>query len=350
MYNRLDDKVPDFLLSSAYRLCRHLILQGFVFLISLNIFWDAENEMIIGRVGVWFVYFLLLDAIVYFNSYVLFPRLLLKDKILRYTLSVAALILISVFGIGLLQSVALPAGEDSGETGVSEMLMGITSSALTLGFFIAGISTLLFFKHRMEQRRRIEELKSATLQSELKYLKSQINPHFLFNMLNSANIMLHEDAGVASHILMKLNDLLRYQINDSVKDKVRLDEDVAFLNDFLELEKTRRDRFDYTLTKTGDVASVHVPPLLFIPFVENAVKHSLDSENGSFVHIQFEVQDNQLLFACQNSKPVNPVKKSEGGLGLSNIKRRLDLLFGDGHSLELQDEETCYTVNLQIKI
>jgi signal transduction histidine kinase len=350
MYNKLDDKVPDFLLSPGYRLCRHLILQGFVFLISLNIFWDAENEMIIGRVGVWFVYFLLLDAIVYFNSYVLFPRLLLKDKILRYTLSVAALILVSVFGIGLLQSVALPAGEDSGETGVSEMLMGITSSALTLGFFIAGISTLLFFKRRMEQSRRIEELKSATLQSELKYLKSQINPHFLFNMLNSANIMLHEDTGVASHILMKLNDLLRYQINDSVKDRVRLGEDVAFLNDFLELEKTRRDRFDYTLTETVAAASVQIPPLLFIPFVENAVKHSLDSENSSYVHIKFEIQGNQLLFACQNSKPANPVKKSEGGLGLSNIKRRLDLLFGDGHSLELQDEETCYTVNLQIKI
>jgi LytS/YehU family sensor histidine kinase len=325
-------------------------LQGFVFLISLNIFWDAEDEMVSGRMGVWCAYFLLLDAIVYFNSYVLFPRLLLKDRILLYALSVATLILFSVFGIGLLQSVVLPAGEDSGETDVSEILMGITSSSLTLGFFIAGISTLLFFKRRMEQSRRIEELKSATLQSELKYLKNQINPHFLFNMLNSANIMVHEDAGIASRILMKLNDLLRYQINGSAGDRVRLDEDVAFLNDFLELEKTRSDRFDYTLTKTGDVASVHVPPLLFIPFVENAVKHSSDSEDSSYVHIKFEVQDNQLLFTCQNSKPSNPVKKSERGLGLSNIKRRLDLLFGEDHSLELQDEKTCYTVNLQIKI
>jgi hypothetical protein len=325
-------------------------LQGFVFLISLNIFWDAEDEMIGGRMGVWCAYFLLLDAIVYFNSYVLFSRLLLKDRILLYALSVATLILFSVFGIGLLQSIALPAGEDSGETDVSEILMGITSSSLTLGFFIAGISTLLFFKHRMEQSRRIEELKSATLQSELKYLKSQINPHFLFNMLNSANIMVHEDAGIASHILIKLNDLLRYQINGSVGDRVRLNEDIAFLNDFLELEKTRRDRFDYTLTKTGDVASVHVPPLLFIPFVENAVKHSSDSENSSFVHIEFRVCAGQLSFVCKNSKPANPVKKHEGGLGLNNIKRRLDLLFGDDHSLELQDEETCYTVNLQIKI
>jgi hypothetical protein len=350
MYNRLDDKVPDFLLNPDYRLYRHLILQGFVFLISLNVFWDAEDEMIGGRIGVWCAYFLMLDAIVYFNIYGLFPRLLLRGKILLYTISVPALILVAVLCVGLLQSVALPAGEDSDEMNVPEMLMGITSSALTLGLFIAGISALLFFKYRMEQSQRIEELKSATLQSELKYLKSQINPHFLFNMLNSANIMVHEDTAVASHILIKLNDLLRYQLNRSAGDRVRLDEDIAFLNDFLELEKTRRDRFDYILTETGDIASVHVPPLLFIPFVENAVKHSSDTENRSYVHIQFEIQGNQLLFACKNSKPANPLKKNEGGLGLNNIKRRLDLLFGDDHSLELQEEKTCYAVNLQIKI
>jgi hypothetical protein len=230
-------------------------------------------------------YFLLLDAIVCLNNYVLFPRLLLKNKILLYILSVAVLIPVAVLCIGLLQGISSPAGEDSD---MPEMLMRIISSILTLGLFIAGVSTLLFFRHRMEQSRRIEELKSASLQSELKYLKSQINPHFLFNMLNSANIMVHEDAGVASHILIKLNDLLRYQINGSAGDEVRLDEDIAFLNDFLELEKTRRDRFDCILTATGDTASVHIPPLLFIPFVENAVKHSSDSENGSYVHIELK--------------------------------------------------------------
>lgn len=235
MHNRLDDKVPDFLLNPGYRLYRHLILQAFVFLISLNVFWDAEEKMIGERVGVWCAYFLLLDAIVYLNNYVLFPRLLLRNKILFYTLSVAVLIPVAVFCIGLLQGISSPVGEDSN---VPEMLMGIISSVLTLGLFIAGVSTLLFFKYRIKQSLRIDELKSATMQSELKYLKSQINPHFLFNMLNNANIMVHEDAVIASHILAKLNDLLRYQINDSAGDSVRLDADISFLNDFLELEKS----------------------------------------------------------------------------------------------------------------
>jgi hypothetical protein len=202
MHNRLDDRVPDFLLNPAYRLYRHLILQAFILLISLNVFWDAEEEMIGERLGVWCAYFLLLDAIVYLNNYVLFPRLLLKNKMLLYTLSVAVLIPIAVFCIGLLQGISSPAGEDSEDVNISEMLMGITASVLTLVFFVAGISALLFFRYRMEQSRRIEELKSASLQSELKYLKSQINPYFLFNMLNSAHIMVHEDAGIASHILI----------------------------------------------------------------------------------------------------------------------------------------------------
>jgi hypothetical protein len=186
-------------------------------MISLNVFWDAEEEMIGERLGVWCAYFLLLDAIVYLNHYVLFPRLLLRNKMLLYILSVAVLIPVAIFCIGLLQGISAPAGEVSGGVNISEILMGITASVLTLGLFIAGISTLLFFRYRMEQSRRIEELKSASLQSELKYLKSQINPHFLFNMLNSANIMVHENA-VASHILIKLNDLLRYQINGSAGD------------------------------------------------------------------------------------------------------------------------------------
>jgi LytS/YehU family sensor histidine kinase len=228
--------------------------------------------------------------------------------------------------------------------------MGITSSALTLGFFIAGISALLFFKYRIEQSRHIDDLKLATMQSELKYLKSQINPHFLFNMLNNASIMVHEDAAIASHILAKLNDLLRYQINGSAGDSVRLDADISFLNDFLELEKIRRDAFDCTISKTGDTAAIQVPPLLFIPFVENAVKHSSDSERRSYVHVEFNVKEGCLSFVCKNSKPANPIRKADGGLGLKNIRRRLDLLFGDDYSLELQDVETSYTVNLQFKI
>jgi hypothetical protein len=350
MLNRFDHKISDFLTASCYRPWRHLLLQFVVVLITMNVFWDEPDVILAGRMGVWSVYFLMMDGMVYFNIYVLVPRLLLKSKTHLYILSVSVLTIAGACCIGALYSLLLPVGESHGETDFAELFGGIASSTISLGLFIAGISTLLFFKYRIEQSRRIDDLKSATLQSELKYLKSQINPHFLFNMLNNANIMVHEDAAIASHILAKLNDLLRYQINGGAVDSVHLDADIAFLNDFLELEKTRRDAFDCTISITGDTATVQAPPLLFIPFVENAVKHSSDSERPSYVHVEFDVREGRLSFVCKNSKPANPVRKADGGLGLKNIRRRLDLLFGEDYSLELQDEETSYTVNLQFKV
>jgi hypothetical protein len=350
MPNKLDNKIPGFLLNPRYRFCRHLLLQFVLVLITINIFWDTPDAVRTGRLWAWIAYFLLIDGMIYFNIYLLVSRLLLRNRIPLYLLSVSALIAASACCIGVLQSLLLPVGESSGEPDLPQILLGAMSSILTLGLLIAGISALLFFRYRIEQSRRIDELKSATLQSELKYLKSQLNPHFLFNMLNNANIMVHEDAGIASRILIKLNDLLRYQINESTKDRVYLDADIAFLNDFLELERTRRDEFDCTMSKTGDTAAVQVPPLLFIPFVENAVKHSSDSEHRSYVHVKFEVKNGCLSFVCKNSKPASPVRKADGGLGLKNIRRRLDLLFAENYSLELQDTKTSYTAKLQFKI
>ncbi len=349
MAGKIDHKIPEFLISPRYRIYRHILLQLFILLISINVFWDNPDEILPERFTAWILYFLLLNAVVYVNMYLLTPRFLLKDKILAYILSIIGLGLFIFLFIGLLQSISSPDARTPEEQSVPEALMGIASSFLSLGLFIAGTSVLLLLKHRMEQNMRIGELESATLQSELAYLKSQINPHFLFNMLNNANIMVNEDADIASKILVKLNDLLHYQINDSTKDQVYLSADIAFLRDFLELEKTRRDHFEYTLSEEGNMNDVQLPPLLFIPFVENAVKHS-SSETASYIHIHFSIQNNVLLFHCRNSKPANPVRQESGGLGLVNIKRRLDLLFGKSYSLELVDEETSYTVKLQLNL
>ena len=174
------------------------------------------------------------------------------------------------------------------------------------------------------------------MQTELQQLKNQINPHFLFNMLNNANILVKEDPDEASQILGKLNDLLRYQFNDSTRKEVSLNADIQFLTSFLELEKVRRDH-------------VCVPPLLFIPFVENAVKHNPDSDNLSYVHIYFTLHDHELSFRCENSKPSVPVKR-EGGIGLANVRRRLELLYGSGYTLEIKDLATTYSVNLRLSL
>lgn len=351
MFKKIDNRLPGFLLDPEYRLYRHLLLQSIIFLITINIFWDTPDELISNRLGIWVCYFLLINAMVYFNIYVLVPQLLLKDKVWLYIISAFITVFVAILCIGIMSSfISDTMPEQSEEVNVLRSLLGITASVLSMSLLLAGISAFLLFRYWIKHNQRINELESSTLQSELKFLKSQINPHFLFNMLNNANIMVHEDPRIASRILIKLDDLLKYQMNDSVKESVSLKADINFLTDFLELEKTRRDEFNYVISINGNVDEIEVPPLLFIPFVENAVKHNSDSQKESYVHIDFILQEGLLSFTCVNSKPKTITRKEVGGLGLANIRRRLDLLFGKGYLLELKDEEATYTVNLQLEI
>src|SRR5690606_1144413 len=204
---------------------------------------------------------------------------------------------------------------------------------------------LQLFKYRVGNRRKIDELEGATMAVELANLQNQINPHFLFNMLNNAHIMAGADAEKSSYMLSKLNDLLRYQVDKGSEESVRLKEDIALLRDYLELEKLRRDRFSYTIHATGDT-HLELPPLLFIPFVENAVKHN--SENDSYVEIVFRITPHKLYFECKNPKARYSTPKKEGGIGLVNIRRRLDLLYGKNHRLILRDEKETYTAVLEL--
>jgi sensor histidine kinase YesM len=313
---------------------------------NLNIS-SADNGMTVV-----FAVFFMFISIVYLNIYVLVPRFLLKNKLWHYFLGLILSIVLFLILMGfLVQFVSYFSNEvESNNMPAYFTIVLLFAMVVKLGFVVAGTSVFLLFWHWNKYKQRIDELENVSLQSELEQLKNQINPHFLFNMLNNVNIMVREDPDAASDMLMKLNDLLHYQINDSAKERVYLAEDIAFLTDFLELEKTRRDRFDYTLLQTGDTVSVQVPPLLFIPFLENAVKHSADSENDSYVRVNFAMQDGQLSFVCENSKPAHPAKKKVGGLGLKNIQRRLDLLFEKNYSLELLEQENSYTVNLEIKL
>lgn len=346
MQTKLNQKIPDFLLKPTTRLYRHLLVQSVVVLITLNIFWDEPGVILYDRFPVWVAYFLLINAVIYANIYLLVPRLLLRSKSFPYMLSLAALLLAAVGSIALLQQL-LPENTPTVPLSPALALLGSLSSLAGLGILVTGITALLLFKNRLENIRRIHELEKSTMEIELANLQSQINPHFLFNMLNNANILASEDAGKSSCLLSRLNDLLHYQITGSSKGKVLLKEDIGFLNDYLTLEKMRRDRFSYTLHLEGD-AHINIPPLLFIPFVENAVKHN--PENDSYIRLLFCVTNHHLYFECENPKARLPHTPKEGGIGLVNIRKRLELLFGKDYRLELLDEKEKYTVSMEFRI
>jgi sensor histidine kinase YesM len=284
----------------------------------------------------------------YVNMYVLVPRLLFGGSSPMYTLSFAGLIFISFIAILIAQGIFRSMDQSKYDRMI--YIPQFVQNLFLTTIFLASSTAIKLFQQWIRDTDRINELLRTGMQSELEQLKNQINPHFLFNMLNNANVLTQRDPAKASQMLMKLSDLLRYQLYDSAREKVLLTADIQFLNDSLDLEKIRRDNFEYTVSKAGQISGIQVPPFLFITFVENAIKHSLSPENASFVCIYFDIQNDRLDFVCVNSQPVKRPESVIGGLGLKNVKRRLELLFPQRHQLDINDEDNLYTVKLNIQL
>jgi hypothetical protein len=318
-----------FLIAPDRRIFRHLLLIFFIGIVLYNSTSVIENPIVI------FIYFIVLF---YANMYVLVPKLLFRNKNIAYCAAV----------IGILMVVAI-CGYFFNPFDKGHGLNIPLFSFLTVLLLAASASIKLFQKGMMDKQ-LIYELEQSKTYAELEQLKNQINPHFLFNMLNNANVLTKKDPEKASQVLMKLSDLLRYQLYDSARDKVLLTSDIHFLEDFLNLEKVRRDSFDFLISKEGDLSGVQIPPMLFISFVENAVKHNNDPAKASYINLFFDIRNNELFFKCINSKPILKPDGNSGGLGLANIRRRLELLFPASYSLNIEDGAETYCATLTIKL
>lgn len=328
-----ENRVLDFLTSSKYRLYRHLLL-----IIPIILVLYSSN----GELGEPTLNLLLFFLLFYTNMYVLVPKFLFKNKYALYCLFTLGVIIVStaIYLVGYY--LFAPEYNLDG--------LNIPLFYAFILVLIAASSSIKLFQKWIVDRQLIYELERSKTSAELEQLKNQINPHFLFNMLNNANVLTKKDPEKASQVLVKLSDLLRYQLYDSTRDNVLLTSDIHFLEDFLNLEKVRRDNFDFLISKEGDLNGVLVPPLLFISFVENAVKHNNDSAKSSYVNLFFDVRNDTLFFKCINSKPILKAVHKSGGLGLANIKRRLELLFPESHSLKIEDNKEAYSITLTIKL
>lgn len=318
-----------FLISPERRIFRHLLLIVFIGAVLYN-----STSVIANPIAI-FVYFIILF---YVNMYVLVPKLLFRNKNIEYCLSVISILVV----VAICGYFFNPFNKKIG--------LNIPLFSFLTVLLLAASSSIKLYQKGMMDKLLIYELEQSKTYAELEQLKNQINPHFLFNMLNNANVLTKKDPEKASQVLMKLSDLLRYQLYDSARDKVLLTSDIHFLEDFLNLEKVRRDSFDFLISKEGDLSGVQIPPLLFISFVENAVKHNNDATKSSYVNLYFDVRNDELFFKCINSKPMLKSVNNTGGLGLTNVKRRLELLFPATHSLNIEDGSERYCVTLTIKL
>jgi len=343
--------VTGFLLARKLKPVRHLFLWFIAEIFALQNTWAGFEGagLLYANIANVFVF----TGMIYFNIYFLVPKLLIRDKITIYILMVMITVVISIVLLGGLQGIIFGHYGIVAENTQSDpyAFLRVINAFIVLGFILIASSTVILYRHRMIHEKQKNELEELKIKSELAQLKSQLNPHFLFNMLNNANELTLENPEEAAVVLSKLNDLLRYQFNDSTQELVSLTGDIHFLTDYLNLEKVRRDKFSFVISKEGDINRVSIPPLLFISFVENAVKHNVSNKLEPYVHLYFKVKDKKLVFSCENSKSAPaPSAPFTGGIGLQNIKRRLDLLYGEKYRLEIGNENIKYKVCLTLEV
>jgi two-component system, LytTR family, sensor kinase len=196
-----------------------------------------------------------------------------------------------------------------------------------------------------------DELINQRQSSELALLRSQVNPHFLFNTLNNIYSLVYKKSDEAPAAVMKLSRIMRYMLYDSNSDTVQLEKEVDYLRSFIELQELRINQKDYVdFIIVGDIENRTIAPMLLIPFVENAFKHGGKNHTpGITIHLYAEA--GQIRFEVMNYKKRNLLahKDEIGGIGLQNIKRRLELLYNGRHTLQISDEQDIFTVVLIIQ-
>lgn len=221
-----------------------------------------------------------------------------------------------------------------------------------LGTFIIGNcgSLLKGFISWTEEAGRKNELEKQTLKVELELLRSQLNHHFLFNTLNNIDALIFKNPQKASDALISLSSILRYMLYDANTDKVPLENELKNIENIIYLEQLRVTTPNYTkVTVEGNNSATMIPPLLFVSFVENAYKHSKYKGKLPVIEINIYSENNYLIFTCTNSmEPAQKQPGQPGNLGLENIKRRLNLLYGNTCKLDITAEDSLFKVYLKI--
>jgi len=314
--------------------------------ISFWLFWIVlywyQNPIIeMKQFMQWLYILLILASVIYINLYILFPLFFNNKKPIYYIVYIGGLIFIGSAIIYLI----IPVN--------SKIYLPFGQTLLNVSFFVLISSTLKFIRENLKKQNLLMEAETRQIKTELSLLKSQVNPHFLFNTLNNIyGLIVQQENIKAAELTLKLSDLMRYLLESSKADKVSLRKEIKFLEDYLILEKVRLSpKVDIRLEVAGLDHDLQVAPLLFIPFVENAFKHGLQRiSNSSYAFFTLSVQGNELYFEACNSVGTTESQVSQSGTGLQNLKKRLALIYPGKHQLDFEKSSDYYKVTMYLQL
>ena len=347
------------------RLSRHRVLMHLLFWAAVLLFFNFVFRL--GRT----VTKTLIDSIlflpghllfVYSLNYFLFPRYVLKGKLLQAFAGLFVILAIALFYMRF-ADVYYIHYSGSGRLWKPDYFPRAIYSLFSVGWIAVTIRLVKYWYIEKETQHRLEKEK---LTVELQLLRSQLHPHFLFNTLNSLYALTLESSKAAPGAVLQLSSLLRYILYECNDPLVSLNQEIDSLKHYIQLEKMRfGERLEISLSFTGDLANRSIAPLLFLPFVENSIKHGISEQlDKSWISLHLHVEGQTLTFKLINSRAsetapgsatrppvarlVAPATPRSSGLGLLNVRRRLDLLYPDCHILKLTPDEDTFMVSLTI--
>ncbi|MEM1325795.1 MAG: histidine kinase [Bacteroidota bacterium] len=236
---------------------------------------------------------------------------------------------------------------DDGLSWADLVVINVIPAFLTLIWF--GLRRGSFYLQAyMQQQLTLEQVKRERVEGELKWLRSQIQPHFLFNALNTIYFQIDDTPKAAKGTIEQLSRLLRHSLYESEKELIDLQKEVDYIQDYIAIQRTRKS--DQLEVKVAiELKQPHqIAPHLLVPFVENAFKY-VGGNNKQFIDIQLIAKDNQLIFTVRNSIPQQPAPSDVGGIGLTNLRRRLDLLYQGQYDLKVAQSESTFLAKLELK-
>jgi len=265
-------------------------------------------------------------------------RLITKRKILAYILLLVGIIYMG----GYIDNIMF--------TGVFFMRYSLYKSIYDIGGVVFMTTALKYIKAGIGDQLIAQEIKTKQLESELATLRAQINPHFLFNTLNNLYALALVGSKKTPETIIKLSDLMRYILDKTQSKSVCLSDEISFLNNYIELEKLRFESGSVVFNVEGNPDTKLIAPMMFIPFVENAFKHGIDTTAGDCdIAVSFIVSEAVIIFKTSN-KLYPDMKLNQHGSGIANVKRRLELIYPNKHTLDISSDGNKYTVRLEITV
>jgi two-component system LytT family sensor kinase len=276
----------------------------------------------------------------YINSEILIPNVFQKKRIWAYLITALGLIVL-IFLFNSLIAFLFFKNQYVPRTGPTFQLL----------FFLAISTAYRLISNNLKSEQEKKEQETEKLKSELSFLRSQISPHFIFNVLNSIVSLSRRKPERVEPVVVKLSDLMRYMLYESDDAKVTIDRESQYLRAYIELQQLRfGDDIEINFSDNHLDESQSIEPMLLIPFVENAFKHGVGMILNPTIDINLRTENGRLIFEVKNkvNRQFKEVKDSASGIGLNNVKRRLELLYPDNHQLTIKNEDDVYVIKLVI--